>query len=147
MNVFTIKNTPSIPTTAPIPKPIVDSSIVNLHVALSNPCYPYSFIITNRSSCCNQFSQTDTVFCCRIQKSQGSANRPPAGEQSGHPRILPSPLSRLQEGALECVGTGKGLRHQQNHSLQIHWTFGSIKRQGASWLPVSHLINNDKKWC
>lgn len=44
----------------------------------------------------------------------------------GYLRRFPSPLPRLQEQAVECVRVGKGLRHQQNHCLQIHWTFGSI---------------------
>ena len=32
---------------------------------------------------------------------------------------------------------GKGLPHQQNHSLQIHWAFGSIKGTGCpNWHPA-----------
>ena len=71
-------------------------------------------------------------------QSQGSANRAAAGGQRGHPRHLPPPLSRLQEQAVECQRIGKGLRHQQNHSIQIHWTFGS--KNGARFFPCSILL-------
>ena len=34
---------------------------------------------------------------------------------------------------VESVGTGKGLQHQPRHGLQVHWTLGNIKRQGAEF--------------
>ena len=78
-------------------------------------------------------------------RAKGSPNRPTAGEQRGHPRSFPSPLPRIQAQAVERVGARKGLPHQQNHRLQIHWTFGSINLSYAhfhwTWDYAIMLLN------
>ena len=48
--------------------------------------------------------------------------------------IIVLEVSRLQEQAVEYVGARKGLPHQQNHSLQIHWTFGTLKNRGQIFI-------------
>ena len=45
---------------------------------------------------------------------------------------------------LSCSRIGKGVRHQQNHGIQIHRTFGSIKSCRfirKMWYIITNQIN------
>ncbi|MBE6976012.1 MAG: hypothetical protein E7439_02300 [Ruminococcaceae bacterium] len=55
-----------------------------------------------------------------------------ASEQRGHSRKFSLPLSRPQKRATEHQRIGEGLRHQQNHRLQIQSPFE--KKYGISHL-------------
>ena len=71
-------------------------------------------------------------------ESKRTADRATASQQRGHSRNLPSPLSRLQEGAVECVRTRKSLRYQQNKQFTNALGFWKHKETGRRfWHHVS----------
>ena len=80
------------------------------------------------------FSQLELAMI-RSRVRSGMENARAKGRQIGRPQVSKEDIPatflrhypRLQEQAVECQRIGKGLRHQQNHRIQIHWTFGSIK--------------------
>lgn len=80
------------------------------------------------------FSQIELAMI-RNRVRSGMASAKAKGKQIGRPQVtadsipafLPPLLSRFQKRAVECVRVGPGVRHQQNHDLQVYWTFGSIR--------------------
>ena len=96
------------------------------------------------------FSQIELAMIRTLVRS-GMANAKAKGKQIGRPQVtsdcipafLPPPLSRLQKREAECFRIGKGMRYQQNHGIQVYWTFGRIKmEQGSSPCSILFRLEN-----